>query len=151
LPQRRCHHQRPGRRDAPPDHRLQRVTQQSAATVIDREFAAYWITRIREVRRAGWSDLRSKSVDPREQSKMKLGRLKPGAGCAGYRGKGSGEHESSGERGRRRTRQEQISLRALAPVKLRISWGDPHRTKKTRFFCRIGLKERTPTKDDPAV
>ena len=95
------------------------MTQQSAATVIDREFAAYWIPRIREVRRAGWSDLRPKSVDAREQSKMKSGRLKPGAGCAGYRGKGSGEHESSGERGRRRTRQDQISLRALAPVKLR--------------------------------
>jgi hypothetical protein len=38
-----------------------------------------------------------------------------------------------------------------APVKLRISLGGPHRTKKTCFFCRIGLKELAPSKDDPAV
>jgi hypothetical protein len=44
-----------------------------------------------------------------------------------------------GERGRRRTRQDQISRRALGPVKLRI-WKDPHRTKKTCFFCRTGFE-----------
>jgi hypothetical protein len=54
------------------------------------------------------------------------------------------------ERGRRRTRQDQTSLGALGPVKLRTR--DPHRTKKTCFFCRTGfLKERTLQKDDPAV
>ena len=43
------------------------------------------------------------------------------------------------ERGRRRTRQDQISWRALSPVKLRTR--DPHRTKKTSFFCRTGFRK----------
>jgi hypothetical protein len=34
-----------------------------------------------------------KSVDAREQSKMNSGRLKPGAGCAGYRSKRSGKRK----------------------------------------------------------
>jgi len=42
-----------------------------------------------------------------------------------------------GERGRRRTRQDQISLGQRLPVKLRTQ--DPHRTKKTCFFCRTGF------------
>jgi|SRR5882762_3534884 hypothetical protein len=41
------------------------------------------------------------------------------------------------ERGRRRTRQDQISLGQRLPVKLRTQ--DPHRTKKTCFFCRTGF------------
>jgi len=53
------------------------------------------------------------------------------------------------ERGRRRTRQDQISAGLCGPVKLRTQ--DPHRTKKTCFFCRTGFKERTPQNDDPAV
>src|ERR1700736_5544838 len=40
------------------------------------------------------------------------------------------------ERGRRRTRQDQISRRPGRPkVKLR-TYRDPHRAKKNRFFCR---------------
>jgi len=45
------------------------------------------------------------------------------------------------ERGRRRTLQDHISCRAFGPVKLQ-ALRNPHRTKKTRFFCRTGLKER---------
>jgi hypothetical protein len=46
---------------------------------------------------------------------------------------------TAAERGRRRTRQDQISWRALSPVKLRTR--DPHRTKKTGFFCRTGFRK----------
>jgi len=47
----------------------------------------------------------------------------------------------AGERGRRRTRQDQISRRPRKPeVKLR-TWIDPHRAKKNRFFCRILFRE----------
>ena len=60
-------------------------------------------------------------------------------GCSGER-RCSGETKTfPRERGRRRTRQDQISWRALGPVKLRI-WKDPHRTKKTCFFCRTGFE-----------
>jgi hypothetical protein len=41
------------------------------------------------------------------------------------------------ERGRRRTRQDQISREALGPGE--IADQDPHRTKKTCFFCRTGF------------
>src|SRR5664279_6287489 len=56
-----------------------------------------------------------------------------------------------GERGRRRTRQDQISL-GLETAGEIADLGDPHRTKKTRFFCRTGLrKSELYRKVDPAV
>jgi hypothetical protein len=45
------------------------------------------------------------------------------------------------ERGRRRTRQDQIPPKKKSPVKLQTS-SDPHRTKKTCFFCRTGFDRR---------
>jgi hypothetical protein len=56
-----------------------------------------------------------------------------------------------GERGGRRTRQDQISLEARKPVKLRTK--DPHRTKKTGFFCQIACSRRANSSKarDPAV
>jgi hypothetical protein len=44
------------------------------------------------------------------------------------------------ERGRRRTRQDQISCRALGPVKLRIVKDTRTERRKTCFFCRTGFE-----------
>jgi hypothetical protein len=106
--------------------------------------------------RTGWSEGVPKSVDPAD-NQNEIGKARAGRQLRGLSEQRSGEldlpgkHRVSRERGRRRTRQDQISIRALGPVKLRISLGGPHRTKKTCFFCRIGLKELPPSKDDPAV
>src|SRR6266436_729017 len=58
-----------------------------------------------------------------------------------------------GERGRRRTRQDQIPPKAKQPlVKLRTFEKDPHRTKKACFFCRTGFEGANAFQsDDPAV
>jgi hypothetical protein len=60
--------------------------------------------------------------------------------CGSLGNQSAGHHlRRLGERGRRRTRQDQISRGALRPpVKLRTT--DPHRTKKTCFFCRTGFR-----------
>jgi len=56
-----------------------------------------------------------------------------------------------GKRGRRRTRQDQISLGHKIAGEI-ADPKDPHRTKKTCFFCRTGFREeRTLRKYDPAV
>ena len=58
---------------------------------------------------------------------------------------------SPGERGRRRTRQDQISLGLEIAGEI-ADLEDPHRTKKTRFFCRTGFrKSELCRKVDPAV
>jgi hypothetical protein len=44
------------------------------------------------------------------------------------------------ERGRRRTRQDQISCRALGPVKLRVVKDTRTERRKTCFFCRTGFE-----------
>jgi len=55
------------------------------------------------------------------------------------------------QRGRRRTRQDQIPPTKKSPMKLRTSNG-PHRAKKACFFCRTGFDRRVaPSKFDPAV
>jgi len=59
--------------------------------------------------------------------------------CARHALRRLGTKASLRERGRRRTRQDQISRGALRPpVKLRTT--DPHRTKKTCFFCQTGFR-----------
>src|SRR5437868_10677166 len=45
------------------------------------------------------------------------------------------------KRGRRRTRQDQISPRASLPGDETADLVDPHRTKKLGFFCRTGFQE----------
>ena len=52
------------------------------------------------------------------------------------------------KRGRRRTRQDQISLGLEIAGEI-AELRDPHRTKKTDFFCRTGF--RALRKVDPAV
>ena len=57
-----------------------------------------------------------------------LGNRAPGCNCGGSENEGVGEHV--------RTR---FHLGDRLPVKLRTS--DPHRTKKTCFFCRTGFRK----------
>src|SRR5882757_2102376 len=70
-----------------------------------------------------------------ERSGMSLERMKPGAGSAGWKtfretsvpgNEAFRKTRRSGERGRRRTRQDQISVRALGPVKLRTGRSAPN-------------------------
>src|SRR5579863_7209924 len=71
-------------------------------------------------------------------------------------GKITGQGATCLERGRRRTRQDQIS-QAIGQLdrwtqEIANRCWDSHRTKKTCFFCRTGLwRERTPSNNDPAV
>jgi hypothetical protein len=77
-------------------------------------------------------------------------------------GKGNVDRKASFKRGRRRTRQDQISVglqgcesigssRAVKPTEIADPW-DPHRTKKVHFFCRTGFrKDRSVRTYDPAV
>jgi hypothetical protein len=62
-------------------------------------------------------------------------RNKSGKRSAGRQWRGSRE------RGRRRTRQDQISLGASRPGEIAELRREPHRTKKTCFFCRTGFGE----------
>jgi hypothetical protein len=67
----------------------------------------------------------------------------PGAG-------GTDLNEGVGEHVRTRFHFEREGPRALEPVKLR-NW-NPHRTKKTCFFCRTGFRKSEPLRNyDPAV
>ena len=52
----------------------------------------------------------------------------------------SGDKYAPRERGRRRTRQDQISCRALGPVKLRIVKDTRTERRKSCFFCRTGFE-----------
>ena len=63
----------------------------------------------------------------------------PGGGAFREQGR-SGEEYALRERGRRRTRQDQISCRALGPVKLRIVKDTRTERRKTCFFCRTGFE-----------
>jgi hypothetical protein len=60
-------------------------------------------------------------------------------------------NEGVGEHVRTRFHNRPSGNQAVGPVKLRTTC-DPHRTKKTSFFCRIDLwREQAPSNDDPAV
>src|ERR1700681_939146 len=52
------------------------------------------------------------------------------------------EQQRHWERGRRRTRQDQISLGLEIAGEI-AELRDPHRTKKTDFFCRTGFRKTT--------
>jgi hypothetical protein len=90
---------------------------------------------------------RSETADVCERSMMKGGRLwrrTPDASAIGaLRGNDGipeGRMRSRRERGRRRTRQDQISGRALTPgVKLRVVKDTRTERRKACFFCRTGF------------
>ena len=69
-------------------------------------------------------------------------RLSERSGESGHSGRRSvpGNEYAPRERGRRRTRQDQISCRALGPMKLRIVKDTRTERRKTCFFCRTGFE-----------
>jgi hypothetical protein len=108
---------------------------------------------------------RQRTTDACERSMMKRGktwRRTPDASAIGALqgndGIPEGRTRSRRERGRRRTRQDQISFRALNPgVKLRVVKDTRTERRKACFFCRTGLRKRASfegtlfAKYDPAV